>query len=403
MQNLCIRGKYKIININYKNIKKNYLFTEINQKINEFLTNNNKKIISLGVGDVSLPLDKTLVKIMQDNLNKQTLKKHFVGYPPETGYEFLKTAIKNYYKNRNVNLLNNEIFISNGACCDIGNILDLFSGLTAVIAEPTYPAYYDSNFLQGNKIEFVSATEQNNFCISPQNLKQNNYLIYLCSPNNPTGATLNKEQLKEWVDFANQTSSVIIFDCAYEMFISDDSPHSIYEICGAENCAIEIASFSKMAGFTNIRCGWTIIPQNLIRDNCNLNQMWERRQCTKFNGLPLFIQKGAEYVLSENGLKSCKRKVNYYKQNVKLIKNSLDRAGIQYLKTNNSPYVWLKCPKGYSSWEFFDLLLKKCQVVGIPGVGFGNSGEGYFRLSGFNTRQNTLLACSKIQELYRIL
>ena len=209
--------------------------------------------------------------------------------------------------------------------------------------------------------------------------------------------------LKEWVDFANKTKSIIIFDCAYEMFIEDNSPHSIFEICGADTCCIEIASFSKMAGFTNIRCGWTIVPQNLHRDGCCMNQMWRRRQCSKFNGVPLFIQKGAEYVLSKQGLVSCKRKINYYKKNVSLIKNSLDKIGIKYLDSNNSPYIWLKCPREYTSWEFFDFLLNKCQVVGVPGVGFGKSGEGYFRLSGFNTRQNTLLACSKIQELYRIL
>lgn len=387
------------INKNYKKIQKNYIFTQINLKTEDFLKNNpNIELLKLGIGDVTRPLSKNLVNIMKDALENQT-SKNFKGYPPETGYDFLKNAVTNYYKTQNINLTKEDVFISNGAGCDVGNILNLFSNINVVVQDPTYPAYFDSNFLYGNKITLISVDKCNNYKMLPDNLKEDSYLIYLCSPNNPTGATLNKNDLKKWVTFALKTKSIIIFDCAYERFIEDDSPHSIYQIKDAKKCAIEIASFSKTAGFTNLRCSYTIVPKQCKVGNNSLNDMWNRRQCTYFNGVPYFVQKGAEYCLSKNGLKECQKNINYYKTNAKLLKACLISAGFEVLDTNNSPYVWIKCPKDYTSWEFFDLMLNKYHIVGVPGCGFGKCGEGYFRFSGFGKRTDVKKACEEIKKL----
>ena len=392
----------KIINKNYKKLQNNYIFTEISQKITKYLEHNTQAdIISLGIGDVSLPLGENLVNVMTKELEKQKTKQGFVGYPPEVGYPFLRNAISRFYKKRKIQIEVEEVFVSNGAGCDIGNILDLFSNLTAVIQDPTYPAYFDSNVLSGNKIKLIRATHENNFLPSPKGLKKKSYLIYLCSPNNPTGQTLGKKELKEWVDFANSTNSIIIFDSAYSCFVSDDSPKSIFEIKGSKTCAIEIASFSKMAGFTNIRCGYTIVPKNLIRQNLSLNKMWNRRQCTKFNGVPYFVQKGAEYVLSDDGQNECQKNVNYYKNNVQIIKNCLNQIGLKSINSSNSPYIWVKVKDEYTSWKFFDELLNNCQVVCVPGVGFGKSGEGYVRFSGFGSYENTMIACKRMIEYFK--
>ena len=386
------------INKNFKNLSQNYIFTEIKERKNTFLKDNeNAKLLSLGVGDVSLPLGKNLIKVMQKQLKKQRCKKQFKGYPPENGYEFLKKAIASYYKKRSVELTENEIFISNGAGCDVGNILDIFDKNKVVIQNPTYPAYYDSNIIEGNEIILLSATKENDYLISPDTLKLESYLIYLCSPNNPTGATFSFSQLKKWIDFANATKSIIIFDCAYECFIEDNSPHFIYEIDGAKTCAIEIGSFSKMAGFTGIRCSWTTIPKELIIDGYNLNEMWFRRQCTKFNGVPYFIQKGAEYVLSEQGILECKTNILSYKENALLIKNCLKELKYDVVETNNSPYVWFKCPLGMKSWDYFDYLLTNYQIIGVPGVGFGEAWENYFRLSGFAKKEDILEAINRLR------
>ncbi len=389
------------LNKNYKKIKNNYIFVEINQRKSNYLKNNkNAKIIDLGVGDVTRPLNKELVEEMQKALNEQIHARTFKGYPPENGYDFLKIQILNYYKQRNVVLQNKDIFISNGACCDVTNILDLFKKNVAVIVSPTYPAYYDSNFLQGNKILLLKSNQDNGFMASPKNLKNKSYLIYLCSPNNPTGVVYTTEQLKQWVDFANKTSSLIIFDCAYESFISDDNlPHFIYEIDGAKTCAIEIASFSKMAGFTNLRCGWTVVPSQLKLNESSINEMWTRRQCTKFNGVPYMIQKGACFALTKNGKLFCKKNIDYYKTNLKILTNCLKQLKIETFSSLHSPYVWFKCPQGLSSWQFFDILLEKCQIVGVPGVGFGKEGEGYFRFSAFAKRKDILIACNRLQQL----
>ncbi len=387
------------INKNYKKIKKNYIFTEISEKKSNFLkSHKNAKIIDLGVGDVTRPLNKNMVAVINNALNEQLHKKTFKGYPPENGYDFLKKQIVNYYKQRNVSLTIEEVFVSNGACCDVTNILDLFKKNKTIIANPTYPAYYDSNFLQGNAIFLRDANQKNNFVLSPKNLKKRSYIIYLCSPNNPTGTVFTKQQLKEWVDFANLTSSIIIFDCAYESFISDvNLPHFIYEIEGAKKCAIEIASFSKMAGFTNLRCSWSIVPEELNINGYNINSMWSRRQCTKFNGVPYCVQKGAEYALSKNGQLECKKNIQYYKTNLKILTKCLKSLKIECFNSMHTPYVWFKCPQNYTSWQFFDLLLQDYQIVGIPGLGFGTQGEGFFRFSAFASRKDILIACERLK------
>lgn len=390
------------INKNYQKIKKNYIFTEISNKKDKYLKENQKaKIIDLGIGDVTLPLGKNFVKVMEKALAEQAHRSTFKGYPPENGYDFLKDQIIKYYKRRNVELNRKDVFVSNGACCDVTNILDLFNKNTTVIANPTYPAYFDSNFLQGNSIILESASVQNDFVLNPKNLNKKSYLIYLCSPNNPTGTVFSKNQLKQWVDFALKTKSIIIFDCAYESFIDDVKlPHFIYEIPGAKNCAVEIASFSKMAGFTNLRCSWTVVPTELKIGNQSLNNMWERRQCTKFNGVPYLIQKGAEYALSEEGFKECKKNIDYYKKNLKILLKNLKEVGIETYSSQHTPYVWFKCPNKYTSWEFFDILLTQCQIVGIPGVGFGSAGEGFFRFSAFGRRKDIIEACKRLKKAH---
>ncbi len=386
------------VNKNFSLLENNYIFTEVNQRRDKYQQENkDKKLLQLGVGDVSLPLPKKMVKIMQKELKKQCGKKHFRGYPPENGYDFLKNAIVDYYKRRNVILQKDEIFISNGAGCDVGNLLDLFGLNKVVIQNPTYPAYYDSSIIAGNEIILLSATKENNYILSPDELEFDSYLIYLCSPNNPTGATFDYASLKKWVDFANKTKSIIIFDCAYESFIEDNCPHFIYEIEGAKNCAIEIASFSKTAGFTGIRCSYSVFPKNLNIDGLNLNSMWNRRQCTKFNGVPYFIQKGACYALSSDGILECKKNIITYKENAFLIKQCLKEQKYDVLDTNNSPYVWFKCPNNMSSWEYFDYLLNEYQIVGIPGIGFGSGGENYFRFSGFAKREDIVEAIKRIK------
>ena len=365
---------------------KNYIFTVINDKICQ--------ILNRGIGDVTIPYPKKLLKAMQNALSFQSQKDTFLGYPPETGYDFLKIAIKNYYCKLNVNLDKSEIFVSNGAGCDVTNILGLFDKSDVLIFNPTYPAYFDSSFLQGNSIALLDANIANNFLPLPNVLAQKSYLIYICSPNNPTGATFSKQGLKKWVDFANKTSSVILFDSAYSYFVQDACPKSIFEIEGAKTCAIEVASFSKSFGFTNLRCGYTIVPKTLNRQNGNLNDMWNRHQCTFFNGVPYFVQKGAEFALSDEGQAEIQKNIMYYKQNAKMLKNALKKIGIGVLQSNNSPYVWAKCPKNLTSWQYFDYLLS-LGVVCVPGCAFGDNGEGYVRFSGFAKRKDILLATKK--------
>ena len=389
------------INKNYKKIGKNSIFYEINQKISQFLEKYpSSDIISLGIGDVTRPYSKTLVEVMTDAIKQQEKSSTFLGYPPEDGYLFLRFAIKNYYKNFNVELCDSEIFVSNGISCDIANILNIFDSYTPLIIEPTYPAYKTANLFLGKKPLILCATDQNSYKVLPQNIPQKQYVIYLCSPNNPTGFTYSFSDLKLWVDFAIKTNSVILFDSAYEFFIEGNYPHSIFEVSNAKNCAIEFASFSKMAGFTNLRCGYTIIPKSLKRDGVFLCQSFLKRQTTCFNGVPYLVQKGAEYVLTKKGLQEQKQNIQYYKQNVKIIAKYMKKLNFECIFSKNSPYLWLKCPNEKTSWEFFDELLLCCKVVCVPGVAFGDCGEGYVRLSGFNSHKLTQKACQRIFDYY---
>ena len=334
------------VNKNYKNIAQSYLFSTIAQKVNEFTKNNpDKKVIRLGIGDVTLPLCEAVVnalKLASDEMGKQET---FKGYGPEQGYDFLKEEIQKYYANHNVELDSDEIFISDGAKSDLGNILDLFDkDNTVLVPDPVYPVYVDTNTMAGRKIIFTDANAANDFLPLPDNSIKAD-IIYLCSPNNPTGAVYNKDQLKKWVDYANENNAVIFFDAAYECFITDNNlPRSIYEIEGAKTCAIEFCSFSKMAGFTGTRCGWTVVPKSLSFEDMNLNKMWLRRQTTKFNGVPYIVQKGAQAVFSDEGQKQIQQNLSYYKENAKLISDVLTKHNIWHIGGKHSPYIWLKCP-----------------------------------------------------------
>lgn len=386
------------INENYQNLEQSYLFSTIAKKVNEFTSKNpDKKVIKLGIGDVTLPLCQAVINALHSAVDEMGSQSTFRGYGPEQGYDFLRNAVKNYYGRRNVELELDEIFISDGAKSDLGNILDLFSKENSVLVpDPVYPVYVDTNIMAGRKVIFADANGDNEFLPLPdKNVKAD--IIYICSPNNPTGAVYNKEQLKAWVDYANQQKAVILFDAAYECFVSDENlPRSIYEIEGAKTCAIEFCSLSKTAGFTGTRCGYTIVPKALEP----LNKMWVRRQTTKFNGVPYIIQKGAEAVFSEEGQKEIKENINYYKVNAKLISETLTKCGIWHVGGKHSPYIWLKCPNNMSSWEFFDYLLENGQIVGTPGAGFGKNGEGYFRLTSFGSQENTKEAMERFEKLF---
>ena len=402
------------INENYLNLEQSYLFSTIAKKVKEFADKNpDKKIIRLGIGDVTLPLCKAVIDAMHKAVDEMAVQGTFRGYGPEQGYDFLRNAVKDYYAKRNVNLELDEIFISDGAKSDLGNILDIFGkDNTVLVPDPVYPVYVDTNIMAGRKVVFVNANGDNEFLPMPdENVKAD--IIYLCSPNNPTGAVYNKEQLKKWVDYALSNNAIILFDSAYECFISDeDLPRSIYEIEGAKKCAIEFCSLSKTAGFTGTRCGYTVVPTAIsvanfpVQGNENpfniggLAKMWLRRQTTKFNGVPYIIQRGAEAVFTEQGQREIKENIGYYKENAKVISETLTRLGIWHVGGKHSPYIWLKCPNNMSSWDFFDYLLENIQVVGTPGVGFGKNGEGYFRLTSFGSKENTIEAMKRFENLF---
>ncbi len=387
------------INENYSNLEQSYLFSTIAKKVKEFSENNpDKKIIRLGIGDVTLPLCKSVIDAMHKAVDEMGVQETFRGYGPEQGYKFVSSAVQGYYAKRGVSLELDEIFISDGAKSDLGNILDLFSkDNTVLVPDPVYPVYVDTNIMAGRKVVFADANGENEFLPMPDNNVKAD-LIYICSPNNPTGAVYNKEQLKKWVDYALSNNAVILFDAAYESFISDENlPRSIYEIEGAKNCAIEFCSLSKTAGFTGTRCGYTIVPAALGA----LNKYWLRRQTTKFNGVPYIIQRGAEAVFTEQGQKEIKENIAYYKENAKVISETLTRLGIWHVGGKHSPYIWLKCPNNMSSWDFFDYLLENAQVVGTPGAGFGKNGEGYFRLTSFGSKENTIEAMERFEKLFK--
>lgn len=393
------------INENYLILKQSYLFSEIAKRVSTFASANpDKNIIRLGIGDVTKPLPNSVINAMHKATDEMANEKTFKGYGPDQGYEFLKEAISEHYKERNVNIDLDEIFISDGAKSDTGNIGDIFSKDNVVlVTDPVYPVYVDTNIMAGREIKLIDCNEQNGFTPSPPNFKGD--IIYLCSPNNPTGCVMTKPQLKAWVDYALKNNSVILFDAAYEAYISDESlPRSIYEIEGAKNCAIEFCSFSKTAGFTGTRCAYTIVPKALMgKSNTNeevsLNELWNRRQATKFNGVPYIVQRGAEAVYSKEGKSQTKEIIAYYMENAKIISNTLSDLGITFFGGVNAPYIWLKCPNGFTSWEFFDYLLSNIYVVGTPGSGFGKNGEGYFRLTAFGNRENTIEATERIKKL----
>lgn len=386
------------INENYNNVKDSYLFSDIAKRVNAFSkAYGSDGIIRLGIGDVTLPLAEAVVTAMKNAADDMGRKETFHGYGPEQGYDFLREKIAAYYAKRNVSLDIDEIFVSDGAKSDLGNITDLFDKDNVVlIPDPVYPVYVDTNIMNGRKIEYMDANAENGFCPMPPKMHAD--IIYLCSPNNPTGAVYNALQLKEWVDYAIENDAVILFDAAYERFISEDGiPHSIYEIEGAKECAIEFCSLSKTAGFTGTRCGYTIVPKALGQ----LNHMWNRRQTTKFNGVPYIIQKGAEAVFTDEGLRQIDENINYYRENAKIIADTMRELGIDFAGGINSPYIWLECPNGMDSWTFFDYLLNNIKVVGTPGAGFGINGEGYFRLTAFGGRENTIEAMERFKKLMK--
>ncbi|MDY4078425.1 MAG: LL-diaminopimelate aminotransferase [Clostridium sp.] len=390
------------INENFLKLQDSYLFSTIAKKVNEYkAANPDKEVISLGIGDVTQPLCAPVIEALHNAVDDMAHKETFHGYGPEQGYAFLKDVLKEYYKEHNVELSTDEIFVSDGAKSDLGNLLDIFSTeAVALIPDPVYPAYVDTNVMSGGrKINYMNGNAENGFLPMPSDDLEGD-LIYLCSPNNPTGAVYTREQLTKWVEFAKKKGAIILFDAAYEAFISDENiPHSIYEIEGAKSCAIEICSLSKTAGFTGVRCGYTIVPMELEVGGVALNKLWLRRQTTKFNGVPYIVQKGAAQVFSKEGRKATGEVIKYYKENAKIIGAALTEMGIEYVGGENSPYVWLKCPNGMKSWDFFDLLLKEANVVGTPGVGFGNNGEGYFRLTSFGDRENVIKAVERIKKL----
>ena len=393
------------VNQNYCNLKESYLFSQIAHKVAEFTAANpEKKIIKMGIGDVTLPLAPAVIEAMQKAVSEMGVKETFRGYGPEQGYDFLHEAIARYYAGFGVSVASDEIFVSDGAKSDCGNMTDIFSNDNVIlIPDPVYPVYLDTNVMCGRKIIYMQGKPENDFLPMPDDSVKAD-IIYLCSPNNPTGAVYTKEQLEKWVAYALKNDAVILYDAAYESFISDpEIPRSIFAVEGAKKCAIELCSLSKTAGFTGTRCGYTIVPHDLVRKTkdgreMSLNKMWLRRQTTKFNGVPYIIQRGAEAVFSEEGQKQCREMLAFYKENARIMSEALTKKGIKFYGGTHSPYIWMQCPNGMGSWEFFDYLLEKLAVVGTPGAGFGSMGEGYFRLTAFGSRENTIEAMERIEK-----
>lgn len=389
------------LNENYANLSESYLFAMVAKKAAEYASAHpEQKVIKLSIGDVTLPLAPAVIAAMHKAVDEMGVKETFRGYPPYEGYDFLRESISEYYARRGVKVPASDIFVSDGAKSDCGNLPELFGpDNTVLVPDPVYPVYVDTNLMAGRKIVYAAATKENGFLPMPDEKVQAD-LIYICSPNNPTGAAYTKEQLQKWVDYALAKDAVILYDAAYECFVQDGAARSIYEAAGAEKCAIEMCSFSKTAGFTGTRCGYTVVPSALVRKGVSLKEMWFRRQSTKFNGVSYIVQRGAAAVFTEEGLAQIGENLGYYRENARIIADCMDRCGIFYTGGKNSPYIWLKCPDGMKSWEFFDYLLREAQVVGTPGSGFGRNGEGYFRLTAFGDRENTREACER---LYRLL
>ena len=390
-----------IPNTNYRQLEESYLFSEVARRVSAYSKNHpEKEIIRMGIGDVTRPLCSAVVDAMKQAVEDMGKPETFHGYGPEQGYDFLREAIKGYYAENNVKLDMDEIFISDGAKSDLGNILDLLDQKNTVcIPDPVYPVYVDTNIMDGRKIVFADATEANGFLPLPDDSLTAD-VIYLCSPNNPTGAVYNREQLKLWVDYANEHHALILFDAAYEAFITDpELPRSIFEIDGARSCAVEFCSLSKTAGFTGTRCGYTVVPKELNFGGMRFNKMWLRRQTTKFNGVSYIVQRGAQAVFTPEGRRQIKENIAYYHSNAAIITGALDELNIWYTGGKNSPYIWLRCPDGRNSWDFFDYLLDSAGIVGTPGAGFGKNGERYFRLTAFSNRENTVKAMKLLKGL----
>ncbi len=401
------------MNENYLKLPGSYLFSNIGKKVAAYKAENpDRQIISLGIGDVTQPLVPAILEALHSAVDEMGKAESFHGYAPDLGYEFLRNAIaENDYKARGCNISADEIFVSDGAKCDSGNIQEIFSADAKIaVCDPVYPVYVDSNVMAGRTGSYDANTEVWSDVIYMPCLKENNFapelpkktpdVIYLCFPNNPTGSTITKAQLQIWVDYANKIGAIIIYDAAYEAYISEnDVPHSIYECEGARTCAIELRSFSKNAGFTGVRLGFTVIPKELVRGGTALHALWARRHGTKYNGAPYIVQRAGEAVYSEAGKVQLKEQVGYYMNNAKIIKQGLQDAGYTVSGGVNAPYIWLETPKNMNSWEFFDYLLTHANVVGTPGSGFGPSGEGYFRLTAFGSYENTLEALKRIKKL----
>ena len=401
------------VNHNYLKLPGSYLFSTIGKKVRAYKEENpDKEVISLGIGDVTQPLVPAIIEALHSAVEEMAHAETFHGYAPDLGYEFLRNAIaKNDYQDRGCDIAADEVFVSDGAKSDSGNIQEIFGTDNKVaVCDPVYPVYVDTNVMAGRTGAYNSARENFDGVIYMPCCKENGFLpefpkevpdlIYLCFPNNPTGSAITKDELQKWVDYANKNGCVIIYDAAYEAYISEQNvPHSIYECQGARTCAIELRSFSKNAGFTGVRLGFTVIPKELVRDGVPLHSLWARRHGTKFNGAPYIVQKAGEAVYSQTGKAQLKEQVGYYMRNAKLIHDELAKAGFSVSGGVNAPYIWLETPDKMTSWEFFDYLLKQANVVGTPGSGFGAHGEGFFRLTAFGTYENTLKAIDRIKSL----
>ena len=395
-------------NDNFLDLKDSYLFSEVAKRVNTFKEKNpEKSVIRLGIGDVTLPLGRTVVEAIRSAAEEMGNAETFRGYGPEQGYDFLRAAIAGHYSKYGVELEADEIFVSDGAKSDTGNITDLFSKDNIVlIPDPVYPVYVDTNTMNGRNIVYINGTAENDFLPMPDRSVHAD-IIYICSPNNPTGACYNRTQLREWVDYALENDAVILFDSAYESFVSDESlPHSIYEIEGAKKCAVEFCSLSKTAGFTGTRCGYTIVPKSITSvtsdgRTMSLNKMWNRRQCTKFNGVPYVIQRAAEAVFTDDGIAEARAMTESYMENARIISETMKELNIRFTGGINSPYIWFECPFGMNSWDFFDFMLEKAGVVGTPGAGFGKNGNNWFRLTAFNSKENTAEAMKRFRSLLK--
>ncbi len=383
---------------NFKKLSQNYLFSEIREKTGTFLKNNGGEVINLGVGDVAFPIPRVAVTACTNAIKEMGDPSLFKGYPPEGGYDFLRKAIaENFYSSCDISP--EEIFVSDGSKSDTANFTDIFDICDQLIANPVYPVYVDSAIMRGNNITFIKGTKENNFLPTPEGVERKPWIINLCSPNNPSGGAYSYKGLKQWVDFALETGSLILFDSAYSAFVSDGMPRTIFSIKGAKDCAVEFGSFSKFAGFTGMRCSWLAIPFANKCRKTRIIDLWRRRQSSKFNGVAYPVQRAAEAVLTQTGLEECASVIRIYKQNAHAISAFINSKGIWNTGSENSPYVWLECPKNFTSWQFFDYLLENYRIVGTPGCGFGEVGEGFFRISSFAKPQTVKMALERVEGL----